>query len=103
LAGLAESEPCEGLKRLSVRNGGIPFNPSLPGTPNSINEQPSYKWSRPGTVSPPSPDTLSLSSSPEDAKDTAYPSDQGQKMGEDGPETSYVLDDVPRMVCVDAI
>jgi len=102
LTGLAESGACEGIKRLSVRHGGVPFNPNLPGTPDSINEQPSYKWTRPANVSPPSPDTLSLSPS-QDRKDTPHPLDQGQKAEEGGPETSYVLDDVPRMVCVEAV
>jgi hypothetical protein len=104
LTGLAESGACEGIKRLSVHHRGVPFNPNLPGTPDSINEQPSYKWTGPGNASPPSPDTLSLSSS-QDQKDTdtPHPLDQGQKAEEDGPETSYVLDDVPRMVCVEAV
>ena len=107
LAGLAESESSEGLKRLSVRNGGVPFNPNLPGTPNSINEQPSFKWGKPGTGPPPSPDPLSLSSD-QDIKDmalkeTACTTDQGQIAREEGPGSFVVLDDVPRMVCVDAV
>jgi hypothetical protein len=102
LAGLAESDNCEGVKRLSIRNKGVPFNPNLPGTPDSIKEQPALKWSGPaGAPSPPLPDTLSLSSHV-DSKDTARP-DQGQNGRGDGQGPSFVLDDVLRMVCVNAV
>jgi hypothetical protein len=105
LVSLAESDNCGGQKRLSVRNGGVPFNPNLPGTPNSINEQPSFKWGRPGNASPPSPDSLSLSSvndstdnSTDNSTDTESPADRGQSASEGESGSPFVLDDVPRMV-----
>lgn len=39
--------------RLSVRNAGVPFSSSLPGTPMSIAEQPAYKWTLSGVAPPP--------------------------------------------------
>jgi len=100
LVGLAESESCKGLERLSVRNGGVPFSPNLPGTPSTIVEQPSFQWATPGKVCPPSPDPLSLSS-----PDIHCPAQQGQSHDarEGGPGSPYGLDDVPRMICVDVV
>ncbi|KAF8589378.1 acetyl-CoA synthetase-like protein [Ramaria rubella] len=41
-----------GARRLSVRNGGVPFSGSLPGTPLAIAEQPASKWIVPSTLPP---------------------------------------------------
>jgi hypothetical protein len=95
LVGMAESG---GLERLSVRNGGVPFSPNLPGTPNSIIQQPSFKWATPSKVSPPSPD---LSMSNPNSTEAQCAAEQGQ--GQEGPGSPYGLDDVPRMVCVDIV
>jgi hypothetical protein len=102
LAGLAETEKCVGLNRLSVRNGGVPFNPTLPGTPASINEQSSFKWTIPETMSLPSPDSLSPLPSSRDLIDT-QPADQGQSAIEEGLGSPYPLNDLPRMIFVNAI
>lgn len=101
LVGLAESGNCPGQRRLSVPHGGVPFNPNLPGTPNTIDEQPSYKWSPPTsktTLELP-PDPLS----PRMNDNSCLPSVQGQREREDNTPSVYVLEDVPRMVFVDAV
>ena len=38
------------VQRLSVQNGGIPFNASLPGTPLCLTQQPVYKWTLPSVT-----------------------------------------------------
>jgi hypothetical protein len=42
------------VQRLSVHNDGVPFSPSLPGTPSSIRESPSsvYQWTLPSAAPP---------------------------------------------------
>jgi amino acid adenylation domain-containing protein len=99
LAGLAEGPHCVGQARLSVRNGGVPFNANLPGTPNSIHAQSSCNWSQPGSVSPMS--SISLSPS-QPSTEIQRPVNQEENINELA-VTPNVLDDVPRMVCVDAV
>jgi amino acid adenylation domain-containing protein len=102
LIDIAQSDNTPGQKRLSVRNGGIPFSPTLPGTPSSILEPQSYKWGRPGAESPSSSDTLSVSSRYDNnSKDTQYSSEQEDNDTEDAPVTHYVHEDVPRIICVE--
>lgn len=105
LVGLAEGGHCVGQTRLSVRNGGVPFNANLPGTPKSIHEQSSFKWHQPGSVSPLS--SISLSSSPLSSgqllSDSQCPVNQGEEDRNDVAGTPNVLGDVPRMICVDAV
>lgn len=100
LVGLAEGSHCLGQTRLSVRNGGVPFNPNLPGTPNSIHEQSSFKWRQSGSVSPLSSSSLSSSQLSSDSQCLA---DQEEADRKEVAGTPNVLDDVPRMVCVDAV
>lgn len=99
LVGLAEGPHCVGQARLSVRNGGVPFNPNLPGTPNSIHAQASCNWSQPGSVSPMS--SISLSPS-QLSTEIQRPINQEENIN-DLAGTPNVLDDVPRMICVDAV
>lgn len=40
------------FQRLSVLNGGVPFNPSLPGTPMAIAEPPTCQWTLPSIMPP---------------------------------------------------
>ena len=99
LVGLAERGNCIGQPRLSVPHGGVPFNPNLPGTPNTINEQLPFKWSPPASQA-----TLELPSNPRSPRmndSSCLPSVQGQR--EDNTSSVYVLEDVPRMVFVDAV
>jgi hypothetical protein len=92
LIGLAESENCRGLKRLSVRNGGVSFNLNLPGTPSSIINEPSFKYATASKVSPPAPDLLSLSCP--NLADIHCPADRGQSHDmRGGPGSPCVLDD----------
>jgi amino acid adenylation domain-containing protein len=103
LAGLAERGNCIGQRRLSVPHGGVPFNPNLPGTPNIIGEQPSFKWS-PST----SQATLELPANPcspctNDSSCLALVQGQREREREDNTPSVYVLEDVPRMVFVDAV
>lgn len=96
LVGLAEGGNCIGQRRLSVPHGGVPFNPNLPGTPNAINEQPSFKWSPPTSRA-----TLELPPDPRSSRmndNSCLPSQR-----EDKSSSVYVLEDVPRMVFVDAM
>lgn len=101
LIAIAQGDNTPGQKRLSVRNGGIPFSPTLPGTPNTILEPQSYKWGRSGAESPSSSDTLSVSSRYDNSKDTQYSSEQEDNDTEDAPVTHYVHEDVPRIVCME--
>lgn len=102
LIGLAEGETTPGQKRLCVKNGGIPFSPTLPGTPNSINELLSFKWGRSGAVSPSTSETLSVSSQCCNSKDAQFASEQEEfSDAEDKP--CLVLDGMPTIVCVDAV
>lgn len=98
LAGLAEGSNCQ--TRLSVCNGGVPFNPTLPGTPNSIHEQSAYNWRRSGSVSPLPPSALS---STQLSSDSPCPADQEDGARNEVAGSPNVLDDVPRMVFVDAV
>lgn len=100
LVAMAEDESGVGQKRLSVRNSGVPFSSKLPGTPNSINEQPSFEWSKVGTNSAfpgsaPSNEHLS--------DNQRLPTDRRQSSRDDGPGSAYVLNGLPRIVCVDAV
>ena len=100
LAGLAESDNYEGVKRLSVHERSTQqLNCALTTNVQQQQQQPSFKLVKPETASPLSPESIPRSSS--DLKDISCP-DQSQ-MVQDGPESSYVLNDVPRMVYVDAV
>jgi hypothetical protein len=99
LASLAESGNSDGLRRLSVPNRPLKSNPNIPGTPDSINGQASFKWGETGTVTPSSATSLSRSSTL-DLQSVPCPVEQDQMVREKGWKSSYVLDDVRRMVCV---
>jgi len=70
--------------RYTVKNRGVPFSPTLPGTPTTLSEQPSIDWIHPTGASPPRP--------------TAQPSPAPFIWEE---STSFVLESGLKMVCVE--
>jgi len=98
LAGLAESDSCEGVQRFSARDRIVQLNRNLTGVLDSINGQPSFKLVE--TSSPLSPESIPRSST--QGLEAVRPVDQSQMAREDGPE-SYVLNEVPRVIYVDAV
>jgi hypothetical protein len=98
LAGLAESDSCEGVQRFSARDRSAQLNRNLTGVLDSINGQPSFKLVE--TSSPLSPESIPRSST--QGLEAVRPVDQSQMVREDGPE-SYVLNEVPRVIYVDAV
>ena len=98
LAGLAESDSCEGVQRFSARDRSVQLNRNRAGVLDSVNGQPSFKLVE--TSSPLSPESIPQSST--EALEGVRPVDQSQMAREDGPE-SNVLNDVPRVIYVNAV
>lgn len=109
LAGLAEGDSYEGgvVKRFSARdrivhhnrgsNGSCTLNGSSSSSINN-GQQPSFKLVETPSSSPLSPEAIPRSS----LEGVVRPVDQKQMAREDGPE-SFVLNEVPRVIYVDAV
>lgn len=112
LAGLAEGDSYEGgvVKRFSARdrivhhnrgsNGGCTLNGSSSSSINN-GQQPSFKLVETPSSSPLSPEAIPRSSTTS-LEGVVRPVDQKQMAREDGPE-SFVLNEVPRVIYVDAV
>jgi hypothetical protein len=94
-----DSGKCSSSKRLSVRNGGVPFSPSLPGTPTTIMEQPPVEW----TTIPLAGPSLGPVARMVQADPAAFlwETGGGEKGRTEGGGVPFVLEGVPKMVRVE--